>query len=184
MSYTEIYKVPEKGEIESYADVNNAGRGAYLIWSGVYKHYIGNKFNLWKDDHCKSVSYLVKDNDVHINDRIVIATTLENMMIRRENLPLLINAMEDFGNRHDNGNLPEQVEHLKALVQDSTCFAVCWNQTNGDAWEVNSGEIDEDGEKVWRMYDVSKDNVHLFLFEEYPKLLEAANVSLEFRREL
>lgn len=166
MSYTTLYKVPRSGEIEEYATFRNAFQGAFNIWTEVAKSYLGMEYLpadmevLWK---------LSQDHEVIHNDRIVLATTFDYVMIRREHLLVVAEAMDDFCRRYEPGHLPEQAEKLRELAQDESCYAACWRQTSvTDMWMVRSGELDEYDDPRYLMYDVSEDTDHWFLFDKMP----------------
>ncbi len=173
MSYTTLFKVPESGEIEDYADINNSLRGAFSVWSEMAKVYLGMEYLPMsgnRDERMQLVWDLSKSERVPLNDRIVMASTFDRVMFKREHLLTTATAMDDFGNRHDPGHLPEQARKLRELAQDESCFAVCWRQTSvtSDMWMEHTGELDENGDMGYRMYDVSKDDNHWFLFDEIP----------------
>ena len=163
MSYTELYKVPKTGPLELYAEFHNAYRGAMLVWMNLGEHYLG-EFNIM---NLTPVWNLAKDFHLPLSHRIVLLATFDNVMIRKENLPRFVQAVDDYSKQFDPGTLPEQCFKLGELVVDPTCYAVCWNQTsvNCDAWEVER-ETDVDGEPLYEMYDVSHDSDHWFLFDE------------------
>lgn len=172
MSYTTLFKVPERGEIEEYAEFENSWLGAYTVWTEMAKRYLDwDVLPMSREGDMKPLWDLTKADRVLLNDRIVLATTFDQVMVRRENLAVVVAAMADFAQRHKPGHLPQQAEALRVLAADESCYAVCWNQTgvNGDAWREPSGEMDEYGDdEVYRMYDLAKDTNHWFLFDDVP----------------
>lgn len=169
MSYTTIYKVPEKGEIENYAEFKNAWRGALNVWTEMAKRYLGMEMlPMFREGGMRPVWDLSEDPEIPENDRIVMASTFDNVMVEREDLPRLVEAYRDFATRFEPGSLLEQAEVLEKLAADPTCFAVCWNQTsvNSDTWMKPEGDPDIEDDYRLRMYDISKDNGHWFLFED------------------
>jgi len=171
MSYTTLFKVPKSGEIEDYAEFKNAFRGAFNVWSEMAKAFLCMEdLPMSRDGGMKQVWDLAQSENVPLNDRIVMASTFDRVMVKREHLFLVAAAMDDFANRYDPGHLPEQAKKLRELAKDESCFAVCWRQTSvtADMWMEQTGEIDEYGDIGYRMYDVSKDNNHWFLFDEIP----------------
>lgn len=166
MSCTEMYKVTTNGDVEEYAEFGNAFLGAFNVWREMSKHYLG--FESLHDQATESVWGLWKSHEVPMNDRIVMASTFDRVMVRRESLPRLIEAIRDFSTRFSAGHLLQQADTLERLAQDDTCYAVCWNQTsvNSNPWMTITGEIDEYGDEVYRPYNVFTDLDHWFLFEE------------------
>lgn len=167
MSFTILFKVPESGEIEEYVRYQNAFQGAFNIWEEMTGHYLGLP-TVPMFGNMQPVWDLAESERVPLNDRIVMLSTFDNVMVRRENLPTLIAAFRDFATRFDPGHLLAQAAALEKLVDDPTCYAVCWNQTsvNGDMWLEPSGEVDEYDYPIYRLYDISKDTGHWFLFDE------------------
>ncbi len=162
MSYTELYKVPAKGEIEFCAEFHNASRGAMLVWMNL-----GKAYGTWGSILMMRPTWdLHKDSRLPVEYRIVMKVTFDNGMVRRENLPRLIMAIRKYAERFDPGTLLEQAEKLEELAQDESCFAVCWNQTsvNADAWWIPD-DHPEKGDDNWRRYDISRDTGHWFLFD-------------------
>lgn len=168
VSYTTLYKVPESGEIELAGEFHNSHRGAMLVWMLMSEAYLHRPFSLSNDvQSAKPTWNLWKNPDVRLSDRIVMASTFDKIMVKRENIPRLVQAIEDYSRRFDPGTLLKQACILKELASDETCFAVCWNQTSvcADAWYV-PGETDDE---EWRPFDLSRDHDygHWFLFEDH-----------------
>ncbi len=165
MSYTTLYKVPENGEIEDYAEFKNAYQGAFNVWSEMAKAYLGMEHSPMFGS-MKPIWDMADDDRALLNDRIVLASTFDWVMVKREHLSVVADAMDDFGKRYEPGHLPEQAKKLRELTQDKSCYAVCWCQTSvTDMW--NRACVGNDGETS-RLYDVSRDNDHWFLFDDIP----------------
>jgi hypothetical protein len=84
-------------------------------------------------------------------------------MVRREELPRLIEAIEKYARVFDPGTLLEQVDRLRELMQDMDTIAVCWNATSVSAnpWWRSGEDDDDDG----RPYSIHQDAGHWFLFD-------------------
>jgi hypothetical protein len=170
MSYTELFLVPERGEVYCVAEFKNAFRGAMMVWGQMGSYYLAlGSLELMLQDNMQRVWNLWKNDCVPLSDRIVMGATFDRVMVRRENIPRLVNAIRDYATRFDPGHLLDQVEKLLELANDSECFAVCWNQTsvNADAWYVQTDELDKYDDHIYRMYDVSRDTGHWFLFSDF-----------------
>lgn len=177
MSYTTVHKVPESGEITEGFEIQNAWFGAMYVWEKLYWQYLHlgakDEFSfgmmmgrdLDKPNSLKMVWDLYKQpKRIAEDDRIVLGTTFDKAMVKRENLPRLIEAFEGFIRRYGtNPNLDKQVIAYETLAKDETCYAVCWTQTSvaGDAWLVYEKDKDDH-----RGYDISRDTGHWFLFDE------------------
>ena len=163
MSYTTLYKVPKKGEIECYQEFRNAFRGGYLIWDNLANEFLGKGASAFMLTDMQPIWDLARRAEIPEAYRITLMTTFDNVMVKRRNIPLLIKAFEKYcADFDDPGHIPAQIEALKNVATEKDCFAVCWTQTSvsGDSWRVPD-ECDET-----RTYDVSRDSGHWFLFEE------------------
>jgi len=166
MSYTTLYLVPIVGEIESYAEFRNSFRSAYLVWHNMSKKYLGMEVPLHDNEEMRKVWNLFKTSFIPMEDRIVIASTFDRVMVRRTEIPKLLDAISSYISRFDGGNLVDMVEELQKLAEDRVCYAVCWNQTSvSDTWYVR-----DDDEEDSRLYDISKDEDHWFLFDELERI--------------
>lgn len=111
---------------------------------------------------------LVDNPNVSLSDRIVLFTTLDNCLVRKENIPRVITAMRSFPRAGDEmeTNLLEQIETLEGILNDPDSIAVGWNQTSvcADSWDV-VGE-DSEGHRNGSPYNCLKGKRHFWLFEE------------------
>lgn len=167
MSYVTIHKVPEVGAIESYAEAENAWLGAMYIWESMYLRYVSKgvydldqvRMNMHRN--MQSVWDLAKDEQIPLEFRIVLTTTFDKVMVRRADLPRVIGAFSSFRLAFGgDNNLGQQQKALRELLNDETCYAVCWTQTSvaDDIWMVYEQEKDDH-----RWYDLSRDTGHWFL---------------------
>jgi len=167
MSYTEMFKVPEVGPVENVAEFKNAFRGAWMVWEQMTKRYLHSDGAIaMLRGEMQATWDLWKDKSIPLDHRIVLAMTFDKVMVRRENLGRLIEAIESYAKAFDPGHLLLQAQKLRELVRDSTVYAVCWNQTsvNCDSWWIYEDSEDED--ESGRPYDISKDADHWFLFDD------------------
>ena len=153
MSYITLYKVPEIGSVVKYTTVGNSWLGAFNIWSEMSLGYLNRQINMLHLSKMQDVWDLCKSENVPYLDRLVMASTLDYAMVKVENIPTLLLAMEGFCERFKPGNLPDQIVSLREIYSDGDCFAVCWQQTSVS-------------QSLWEGYDFSKDTRHWFLFEE------------------
>jgi hypothetical protein len=164
MSRTVLYLVPERGEVERHAEFRNAWLGAMNVWRQMAKHYLGwADIDMVRPDY-KPIWALARREDIPLSDRTVLTSTFDHAMVRRAEIPTLIDAIKDWCQRFEPGTLLEQAAVLAELAQDERCYAVCWNQTSvcGDMWDVR-----DPGEEESRGYDISRDTSrHWFMFGE------------------
>lgn len=158
MSYTILYCVPEKGEFTHEIDIRNSWRGAVFIWNALSERYLNRP--AYVNENLQPVWDLHKDERLSLSERITLLTTFDRAMVQRSRIPDVITAFRDFIALYgSNNNLSEQIQALEKLESLPECFAVCWNQTSvTDAWYVY--ESDDE----LRLYDLSRDTGHWFLF--------------------
>lgn len=158
MSYTEIYGFNKEGNVEWQADIKNAWRGAMAVW-----RIIGLKYNTPFDMFTENKEFweLFKQKDkVTETDRIVLGSTYDNVIVKKENAKKLLNAFNSFVGET---SLKEQAEAIKCMFEDDNCIAIAFNQTSvNSAWvyEAYDEEKDEDisynilsGDKHWELFD-------------------------------
>jgi len=181
MSYTEIYKFKKDGNIECFAEVKNAFRGAMAIWSNVEKRYLPKFMPIWAmgdtskyysrvsdimGGGIKEIWALFETTKISETDKIVLGSSFDNVVVMKEDLPKLIEAFRNFVGET---SLNEQADLIeKAYNTDDDLIAIAWNQTsvNGDAWQSNETGLDEDGDEIYLPYNLLKEDKHWNLFEE------------------
>jgi len=178
MSYTELFKFNKKGEAEDLGEVHNAWRGAMAVWRILDKKYLPPFTPEWAKSigetdreysrasdmiAIKEIWGLQHNNDVSKSDKIVLGTTFDNVIVNKENMPLVISAFKEF---EGETNLLEQAEILEEALKDEDVIAVAWNQTSvcGDNW-TNIGGYDED-EDEYVPYNILTQDKHWELFQE------------------
>lgn len=166
MSYTELFKVKSDGNAESFNEVRNAFRGAMAVWNSLEKKYLPETpFSRLFGSEAQKVWDLVKDERLTSEERICMASTFDNVMVKRENLPKLIVAFRKFPSET---SLPEQADLIEMEMNlDEDLVAIGWNQTsvNGDTWANFGGYDEEEGEPI--PYNINTMDRHWFLFDEY-----------------
>ncbi|RPJ40055.1 MAG: hypothetical protein EHM35_00165 [Planctomycetaceae bacterium] len=172
MSRTTIYLVPKSGPVRVFREFSNAFRGAWLVWDSMAKRYLGlDAVEYMIADNLQPVWDLWKDRAVPEAHRIVMASTFDAVMVKRENLERLAAAFDQYAmDFADPGHIPAEAAAVRELAGMDECFAVCWQQTSvsADVWRVWMPEVEDS-----RPYDVSIDNEHWFLFDAL-EALEAA----------
>ncbi|MHA1137994.1 MAG: hypothetical protein ACTSSE_16055 [Candidatus Thorarchaeota archaeon] len=145
MSYMTLYSVPKEGELKEEKEFHNAHLGAHVIWMMLCDKYIDDEYYL-QQSHTPKLWKLSKDERLPVWERIVLMTTYDKVIVKLENLPKVIWAMnkfyEEYKTRYpDKGcHLPEHAKELQRIFDEGTAFGVCWNQTS-----VCDG--------VWYVYD-------------------------------
>ena len=198
MSYTEIFGFDKTGDAYGAADIQNAFRGGMAIWKYLEEKYLppylpeyAKKIGIktaeefeqktgYKGSRCLSVMEqdamreiwdLANSDMVSEVDKICLYTTFDNCLVKKENIPKVIEAFKAFDGTT---SLKEQADVLAQLYEDENCIAVGWNQTSvcSDSW-INAGGYDEDGEYL--PYNCINGKEHYWLFNELNKTEEKKN---------
>ena len=113
--------------------------------------------------HEDEIWKLADDPNVPYHDRIVLASTFDNILVKKEDLPKLIEFFKGFGGET---SLPEQAEILQKAYDDPDVIAVGFNQTsvNADTW-TNAGGRDPETDE-WLPYNCLTMDKHTWLFDE------------------
>ena len=186
MSDTEIFGFNREGNEYKEAEIKNAWRGAMAVWESLEEKYLPQ----YRPSHTPSfitdeilVSYLqykptrMRDfsneggmkevwelaNDARLEDyeKVVLATTFDNYIVKKEDFPELVSAFREFGG---NNSLAEQADIIEKMYGDENCIAVGFNQTsvNHTCW-ANSEGIDEESQR-YIPYNIIKGTRHIDLF--------------------
>lgn len=145
MSYTEIYAFDKEGNAHLYGKIQNAWRGAMAVWRTMEERYLppyqmhgiktsrtlggifGGKnpaMEIWK---------LADSLKVPIDERIVLHTTFDKCLVKKEHLHCVIDAFNRFDG---DTSLQLQAQILEQMEKDPDIIAVGWNQTSviADTW--------------------------------------------------
>ena len=153
MSYTEIFKFDKDGNSESVADIKNAYRGAMAVWDILGKKYCGHGASIFDLSAMKRIWNLADSKRVSLDERIVLCTTLDKCLIRKEDIQRVVTAFRNFDGET---SLKEQADVLEELYQDDDCIAVGWHQ--------NSVSCEQ-----WFEYNCLEQTDHYYLFDELDK---------------
>lgn len=193
MSSTVIYTFTADGFCSGeMAEVRNAWRGAMAVWRTLEKKYlppyrpcyvpkdisddmlesycgyVPTRLSAIDQEASKDIWNLFDREDVDMIDRIVLGTTFDHVMVKRENIHRVIDAFETF---EGDTNLKEQAEALRELLKDEDKVAFAWNQTSVNAGEwMHSGIFDGEDELP---YNFKTQDRHFWLFDELDKTAEA-----------
>lgn len=115
-----------------------------------------------KPDPADEIWALADNPDVPKHERIVMHTTFDRCLVKREDIRRVVDAFRQF---EGNTSLKEQADILELMAADPEIIAVGWNQTsvNGGNW-ANAGGYDENGE--WIPYNCLTMDRHYWLFDE------------------
>jgi len=110
----------------------------------------------------KEIWDLVDNERVPQIEKIVLMTTFDKVLVKKENMPKVIEGFIKFDGE---SSLKEQAAILQKMYKDENCIAVGWNQTsvNADNWgSFNYNEETGYGEP----YNCLTQNEHFWLFDE------------------
>jgi hypothetical protein len=163
MSYTTLFKVPASGPIDEIAEFKNSHRFGPFVWDMLAKAHLNADYaTLSWDKQMQRVWDLAHVETVPTFERITLMSTFDHVMVKQADISKVIEAFKAFSEKYDtgaHGSLWEQVPFLTKMVEDKTCYAICWTQTSiTDPWWVSEGDD-------VRLYDISRDNDrHWFMF--------------------
>lgn len=188
MSTTEIYGFDKAGNAYSLGETKNSWRGGMAIWgilekkylppylpsyapAGItsvdeFEHRLGWKpsrtTSMMNENAMKEIWGLADSEKVSITDKIVLFTTFDKCLVKKENLSKVIEAFRKFDGET---SLKEQADILERALGDEECIAVGWNQTSvsGDTWGAY-GYDEEKDECI--PYNCLTQRDHYWLFDE------------------
>ena len=191
MSYTAIYAFGKDGNAFFYGQIANAWRGAMAIWRTLEERYLPTCVPSWvkarywfrpdmpQDELIKRIGYkpsrlmsggdpkdiweLAQNPDVSMTDRIVLYTTYDKALVKKEDLPKVIDAFRKFDGV---SSLPEQAEILEVAYNDPDVFAIGWDQnsTVADNWGNHGGYDENRDEEI--PYNYLSGEEHFWIFDE------------------
>ena len=191
MSYTEIFAFNKDGLCcEEYA-IKNAWAGAMAVWGILEEKYLppyrpryvpegmsmdefAQRFGFKpsrlsiglateRENPAIEIWNLFENKAVSLNNRIVLGTTFDHVLVRRAEIVKVIDAFRSFAGKT---NLKEQADILNEIMKNEEISAVGWNQTsvNADTWMTAGGLSDNDEGRL--PYNYQKQDDHWWLFDE------------------
>lgn len=115
------------------------------------------------EDPTKEIWELAGNPKIPRHERIVLFTTFDNALVKREHFQEVIDAFRAFGGIT---SLPEQAEILEKMLLQESIIAAGWNQTsvNADTW-ANAGGYNEEAEEEI-LYNCLTGTRHYWIFDE------------------
>lgn len=150
MSYVNIFKFDKNGDSESVVNIKNSYRGAMAVWNILGEKYCGHDASPFDLSALERIWNLADDKQVSIDERIVLCTTFDKCLIRKEDIPRVVSAFRNFEGKT---SLKEQADALEELLTDDDCIAVGWHQ--------NSISCEQ-----WFGYNCLKQSDHYYLFDD------------------
>lgn len=155
MSYAEVWRFRRKNGKAQFANEAMNANGFYIhVWM-----VLGEKYDMpyIPGQERPSVWNLFGGERMSVEDQIVMGSTFDRFIVRQENLPRLIVALEKFQNERPHATITELVEILKHEARNPDTEAVGFNHSMNDGyWEPGPNR---------RRYNIRLDNNHKELFD-------------------
>lgn len=167
MSYTEIVGFNKVGNAYSQADIHNAFRGAMAIWRAMEEKYLAvGRFSrcvMGSEKDMREIWDLAGSDKVSENDKICLASTFDNVVVKKKDFQKVITAFREF---EAETSLKEQADVLEEMLADEDCIAAAWNQTsvNENAWLSGGGYDEEKDEYI--PYNLFEGEKHQYIFSK------------------
>lgn len=165
MSCTEIIKFDKKGESSLAGEVKNAIRRSFAVWNYLSHKYLGRQFSIFgKTSEQEEVWSLFEDDRLSEDEKIILGTTFDYVLIKKEDIPRVIEAFSTLDEKEvgrvvkewrENPigiSLPKQIEILKNLLADEDCIAIGWHQNSVSC-------------NMWYDYNCIVGDEHWYLFD-------------------
>ncbi|ENR6356160.1 hypothetical protein ACEWL8_001976 [Listeria monocytogenes] len=160
MSSTNIHVVRANGDVEIYAEVKNSFAGAMHVWNSLNAKYDfrDNLFTEFKKTFSSFNKGVYEDFE-----NVVLGSTFDNVIVKKEDIQLLITAYEKYIDEFDGSNLGLQIEIFRQIENEADAIGIAWCQTSvcDDLWDF--GYDEEKDELI--PYNIYKGDNHWFLFD-------------------
>lgn len=118
------------------------------------------------DNPAREIWALADNVEIPLRDRIVLFTTFDDCLVKKEDIPRVIEAFRAFedGDHKGETNLGEQADILQTIYDDPETIAVGWNQTSVMCENWSNIGVCENGEPI--PYNCLTGDKHYWLFDE------------------
>jgi len=193
---TEMVIFKQEGTAEAYCEIQNSWRGAMAIWMFLEKKYLppfrpsyvpesipdddvvsylGYEPTraaplLNQEEHLKNMQEvwdLFNHQEVSRAEKIVLGTTFDYTLVRREDLPEVIEAFLAF---EGVTSLPEQAKAMEPLINNESVLAVGWSQNSITENQWTQFNYIEENEE-YEPYNLQVE-AHFWVLDEIDKQLE------------
>lgn len=113
----------------------------------------------------KEICDLVDNENVSTTDKIVLHTTFDYALVKKQDFNRIISAFQEF--EAEGSSLLEQAEIFKEMMKDNSIIAAGWNQTsvNCDNWANFNNRYCINDDKN-HAYNCLIDDKHYWIFDE------------------
>jgi len=161
MSYTVLYGLDSKKELEELGEYTNSHLAAPTIWNVLARHIGRDRLSYGMDESEMKAFWAVwKLPVVPVFEKIVMLSTYDNAYVSKENIPKLLDAYKEFIK-----TFPDVNTHIPSYIADiekaDNLNGLCWwtSSIGEDPWF----EWDDEDEEV--QYDFNSGDKHWELFE-------------------
>lgn len=171
----QIYKFNLSGEVDLISEIDDIFNGCFSIWNYFDEKYLEpienpytvknslkekrffRSYDLLKQDSLKEIFELFDTDKLTRNEKIILGSTFDRIIVKKENIEELINAFNSFD---FDSNLKEQSKIIsEEFKKDKNLLGICWNQnSNRNNWIM----FDDNGNEY--KYNL-KLNIHINLFK-------------------
>lgn len=198
---TEIFAFGDDGNARRYGETGQEMLGKTRIWEVLEERYLPLYRPSFVPDHIEAsqledymgfkpkrihashtdrdkalneIFDLIYSGKLTRNERVVLMSTFDNVVVEKSFLPRVIEALRTFTDKH-NENLLAQADLLKKALNDPEIWGIAWNQSSmhSDRWDSyvpyqkgehpdwNEADANEQGVVHFREpYNMNRDNVH------------------------
>lgn len=202
---TEIFAFGQDGKAKRYGETGQEMLGKTRIWEVLEERYLPpyrypyisadipeselmdyhkpkriHASNGYREVALQGIFDLCYSEKLSRNEKVMLLSTFDNIVVTKEFLPRVIEALRTFTDEH-NENFLEQANLLEKAFKDPEVCAVAWNQSSmhSDRWDTyvaykqgehpnwNANETNENGVyHVREPYDLNRDTRH-WLMEDF-----------------
>ena len=198
---TEIYVFGDDGNARLYGETGSEMLGKTRVWEVLEERHLppyrpsfvpsdvpGNQVESYvgfkpkrihagqpeREKALNEIFDLIYSGKLSRNERVVLVSTFDNVVVEQSFLPRVIEALRTFTDEH-NENLVAQASLLEKALNDPEIWGIAWNQSSmhSDRWDsyipYKKGEHDDWDEEYANdegichfrePYNMNRDNVH------------------------
>lgn len=164
-----------------FEEYHNSYKGAFLLWEELWNKFFSDESfpYLPSDERLEKLWRLDQDPRLSRDLKILLCSTFDHFLIKRENIPRFIEAIKNAiknDELNDFGHFSSYARDLENFLKKKEKFkAIGWIQTTvcDDVWmefEDKKCRCCGDVKTIKRKYDLSKDKKHRFVFEHLNQL--------------
>jgi hypothetical protein len=145
----QVFAIDHAGAVTPYDEVSHAYAGSLYICRVLATTY-DVQLDAWGVYRAQELGKLFGSPRLSLTDSILLGFTGTHCWVRRENVPRLVDAIDDFWRKHHNfttlmgqdveaePTLPRVAQVLRRAAQDEALRGVCFNQTSvvTDPWRA------------------------------------------------